>query len=431
MQPFPSEADLLPEPPQRRSPDPDIQRLSHDPDYFRLGRPVGREAANDRADVIKAQTLLANAGYYDLAGTDGPTGWYGQPLERALRRYQKDNDLTVDGVMRPGGETVSALQSALESRLGSHAAPSPADVDRHHDRLARGQSGLLTGAATDAAPAGVTTGGMDAARPRGGRNGEQQEANAAFLNLLGMGAAAVTGAVMHKSLQEQQRRRQANPDDATGAAAAPWRQGDDRYQAFRAMNRAVLGEGVRHGFGDRLESSMGNENTRTSNNILIRACEAVIDKEVKPQGFDVKHIAGGSEKERGIREGEDGKGGRGSSFPDVLFRDEKGNFIPFNTVTENAQGQMIPREDKSWERLLYNIGHEVAGHLGKKGGDQSDEDYYKEAYRKCREVFARYREERRTRDKLDQRWGDRAPPEASPEASPDAPPDAPPPGGEP
>lgn len=84
--------------------DNELEPDSGSEDYFSLSSNVGREAFNDRADVIKAQTLLGHAGYIDLEPVKGPTGWYGKPLELGIRRYQKDNGLTVDGVMLPGGE---------------------------------------------------------------------------------------------------------------------------------------------------------------------------------------------------------------------------------------------------------------------------------------------------------------------------------------
>jgi hypothetical protein len=119
---------------------------------------------------------------------------------------------------------------------------------------------------------------------------------------------------------------------------------------------------------------------------------------VNPHGHGVVHEAGGTvegkgEKpvpERGIKDREFRKGGTGSSFPDVLFRDDKGNLIPFNTVTVDARGNPVPREDGSWGRLLANIGHKVAGWIGKKQDDESDDEYFQKAKDKCEEVFDAY-----------------------------------------
>src|SRR3546814_15941743 len=78
-----------------------------------------------------------------------------------MRRYQKDSGLSVDGIMLPGGETLSALQSSLGARLKIFDAPSPDEVDDHHDRIAQGQDGLLTVTPLGATPVGVKTGGSE------------------------------------------------------------------------------------------------------------------------------------------------------------------------------------------------------------------------------------------------------------------------------
>lgn len=106
-------------------------------DLFRLSGPVGREAANARDDVIRAQILLNHAGNYDLDRLGGPTGWAGGELVRGLRDYQRRKGLTVDGLMLPDGETMAALQEDLSDLLGRYNAPTTAEVDEHHNRLAR------------------------------------------------------------------------------------------------------------------------------------------------------------------------------------------------------------------------------------------------------------------------------------------------------
>jgi peptidoglycan hydrolase-like protein with peptidoglycan-binding domain len=103
---------------------------------------VGRFGDNDRADVIRAQILLGNAGYYDLPMPGVPTGWPGSGLERAIVAYQKDRGLTPDGQLLPlpaggvdaagRGETVAALQDDFGERLDGYGVPRPEDVDRFY-----------------------------------------------------------------------------------------------------------------------------------------------------------------------------------------------------------------------------------------------------------------------------------------------------------
>ncbi len=106
-------------------------------DLFRLTGAIGPEAANARDDVIRAQILLGQSGDLDLDSLGGPTGWPGGELTRGLKRYQRRRGLTVDGLMLPDGETINALQEDLSDRLARYKAPTTAEVDDHHDKLAR------------------------------------------------------------------------------------------------------------------------------------------------------------------------------------------------------------------------------------------------------------------------------------------------------
>ncbi len=113
--------------------------------FFDLDADVGLGYPTRRADNIKVQTILGNAGDLDLAKTDGPTGWGLYTLDDAIRSYQKRNDLKVDGWLRPGGPTISKMRDQFGASLGKYPAPSPREVDEHHDRLAQGEPGLLNG----------------------------------------------------------------------------------------------------------------------------------------------------------------------------------------------------------------------------------------------------------------------------------------------
>ncbi len=111
-------------------------------DLFSFAGSVGRFGANNREDVIKAQALLANAGYYDLPDPGMPTGWPGGELNRALTRFQKDHGLDPDGTLLPmppdgvsdvgEGETVQALRNELSDRLQRFAPPTVNEVDRFY-----------------------------------------------------------------------------------------------------------------------------------------------------------------------------------------------------------------------------------------------------------------------------------------------------------
>lgn len=120
-----------------------LQTNENNPDdLFSLSGSVGRFGDNNRTDVIKAQALLANAGYYDLPKPGMPTGWPGGGLTRAVIQFQKDHGLDPDGILLPmprsgasasgEGETLGALKGKLSNFLEGYAIPSVKDIDRFY-----------------------------------------------------------------------------------------------------------------------------------------------------------------------------------------------------------------------------------------------------------------------------------------------------------
>jgi hypothetical protein len=98
---------------------------------FQLSGSVGIGRTNRRSDVFKLQTLLHRDGYLDAAGPEA--GWggdWGNRDDYALRRFQRDNGLAVDGLVEPEGETMDAFRSfhaqpvtvAPPPRVGRYAA---------------------------------------------------------------------------------------------------------------------------------------------------------------------------------------------------------------------------------------------------------------------------------------------------------------------
>lgn len=118
----------------------DSSTFLSDNELFSFAGSVGDWGENKRQDIIKTQILLGNAGFYDLIGLGGPTGWPGGELTRSLRRYQKDRGLIVDGIMLPDGETLRSLSDELGNTLAGYVAPTPEDADRHHEGRVFGQS---------------------------------------------------------------------------------------------------------------------------------------------------------------------------------------------------------------------------------------------------------------------------------------------------
>ena len=73
-------------------------------------------------DVTAVQKRLKQWGYYDGA----VDGIYGYATERAVRRFQQKNGLTVDGVV--GEKTAAAMGLNLSSTVSSQSKPASGDV---------------------------------------------------------------------------------------------------------------------------------------------------------------------------------------------------------------------------------------------------------------------------------------------------------------
>lgn len=88
-------------------------------DVFELEDAVGTEAPNRRPDVAGVETILGRTGHLDLTRTEGPTGRFDARIDRAIRGFQKDQDLKVDGLINPGGPTIGTLRMMLQVHRGS------------------------------------------------------------------------------------------------------------------------------------------------------------------------------------------------------------------------------------------------------------------------------------------------------------------------
>ncbi|MBF0325054.1 MAG: peptidoglycan DD-metalloendopeptidase family protein [Alphaproteobacteria bacterium] len=117
--------------------------LYPDDDFFTLGAPVGPDQPNRREDVVKVETILGNTGLHDLAATNGPLGYWGERQEKSVRDWQTQNGLKVDGVLNPGGPTITSLGKKAGPLLNGFKPPTLAEIDDHHQRLYQGEPGTL------------------------------------------------------------------------------------------------------------------------------------------------------------------------------------------------------------------------------------------------------------------------------------------------
>lgn len=85
---------------------------------FDLNDTVGTGRTNQRGDVFRLQALMHREGALDATATGGPTGYWSSNNEAALRRFQKDNALAIDGWAGPGGETMSSFRDLYRPPQG-------------------------------------------------------------------------------------------------------------------------------------------------------------------------------------------------------------------------------------------------------------------------------------------------------------------------
>ena len=112
-------------------------------DWFDLADTVGLGRMNGRRDVFKVESILADAGDLDFAGTNGPSGYGHYTLDDGVRRYQKRTGLKVDGWLRPGGPTIAKMREQFGQRFAGFPAPTQEQIERHHLLASQGQDGLL------------------------------------------------------------------------------------------------------------------------------------------------------------------------------------------------------------------------------------------------------------------------------------------------
>ena len=83
---------------------------------YSLKADLGSKYEANGDDVWLTKRRLEEVGYYDLPAY-GATPYPDAHLFKAITRFQQENGLKADGVMRPGGETEAALLEPLDPGL--------------------------------------------------------------------------------------------------------------------------------------------------------------------------------------------------------------------------------------------------------------------------------------------------------------------------
>lgn len=384
---------------QRRDPfgriaiDPDFERFRDDFDLekplgsifrgrpFDLVAPVGREGGNERFDVAKIETLLANAGFLDLEPTEGPTGYYGLALEDAIRKFQAAEDLKVDGLINPGGPTLSALARRMTETKGANEtgaeSTDPTDESKPVNLLeatVRRENKMIP-----PSPGEI----LDGIGIRGGGGGLFNRRPALPKSLL--------------------------PDVDAAGPASPGTSVQDNSAGAESRREAVADEFVKD-ITAPLESHRGDDTTKKGNDIVARECRAILKEDYPDLVDQIKHVGGatkdGSGNEKDILEekyvpnkerANQGLDARpGSNHPDLTWQDNgkpEGDpeaFAHANTATMGKRGKPIAEERRSYKRLVENVGEDLANMLPKLRPGMDEERYRDDVREKCREIFGKW-----------------------------------------
>lgn len=82
---------------------------------LKLKNSVGNNLANDPDDVIAVKSVMTRMGRLRLDPDKAePHAYLTRDLDEALKSYQKERGLRVDGIMFPGGETEKSLNYELK-----------------------------------------------------------------------------------------------------------------------------------------------------------------------------------------------------------------------------------------------------------------------------------------------------------------------------
>jgi hypothetical protein len=116
---------------------------STDASDLALMAPVGKGGANSPMDVYKAKKVLHNAGAHEFRPGDEGFGEANPRFANDIARFQRAEELKVDGRIDPGGPTLHALAARAPSLAG--ARPPMLDAADFQDRTGRDPNKTLTG----------------------------------------------------------------------------------------------------------------------------------------------------------------------------------------------------------------------------------------------------------------------------------------------
>ncbi len=77
---------------------------------------LSRDSQSNPNDVLEIKNALYELGYYEIPSY-GLTPYADKQMFSAIRKFQMDNHLVVDGVINPDGETIDTINQRQNMRL--------------------------------------------------------------------------------------------------------------------------------------------------------------------------------------------------------------------------------------------------------------------------------------------------------------------------
>lgn len=84
--------------------------------WFKLKEPMGTNYRVDPGDIMNTKLALYQLGYYQPPKDQGIQPWTDDAMFQGIRRLQQDNNLQVDGYMRPGGPTEKVVNKTIRAQ---------------------------------------------------------------------------------------------------------------------------------------------------------------------------------------------------------------------------------------------------------------------------------------------------------------------------
>jgi hypothetical protein len=356
----------------------EFDRAPLDPEFTALSDSVGPYKTNDRYDVAKVQLLLDRAGAYDLTPTDGPTGYFGASQHRATLDYQRDNNLAIDGLIHPGGETLHLLGAqakAPQAFNDAAAAESGLPIRRPEDETQVAQSQVFP----------LIFRGAKAAAP---------EISAALRTI----GAAIFGTEVGKELAKA---KSDQPDPNAGSPAPPT---NNKMEAPPPADPRVKDSSRFEALSDELVKeiltpvldSRGDPTTQKGNDIVAKQCKDVVESEFPHLVELYNHFGGATKdgigkklKEPYIRAEPTQGGTKGSSRADLgLSLGGADNSIYINTQDTLADRETPDaRERRNLAKLIKNVGDKLVYGMPKLRPGDDEAEYAKMAREKCRQYI--------------------------------------------